>query len=145
VPTLQELLDQHKLPCKNKATKRTTSGWDMPKLWKTNANPTQEQRRKQALSKLTAGMKRRIKRKLSYQKPTIWIGKNQVSPETLKEITKQLERNEMVKIKILKSALQTITAEEMASMVSQQTESALVEARGHTFMLYKRHYKSIKK
>jgi RNA-binding protein len=90
-------------------------------------------------------MKRRVKRKLSYQKPTIWIGKNQVSPETLKEIEKQLDKNEMVKIKILKSALQGITAKTIASTVAQQTEAALVEARGHTFMLYKRHYKSTEK
>jgi len=97
------------------------------------------------LSKLTIGMKKRIKRKLSYQKPTIWIGKHQVTPETLKEIEKQLEKNEMVKIKILKSALTEKDTKTTASMVAQQTGAALVEARGHTFMLYKRRYKSVTK
>lgn len=97
------------------------------------------------MSKLTTGMRRRVKRKLGYQKPTIWIGKNGITPETLKEIEKQLEKNEMVKVKILKNALQEAKAKEMASMVAEQTCSALVETIGHTFMLYKRRYKSINK
>lgn len=93
------------------------------------------------MSKITAGMKRRIKRELSGEKPTIWIGKNRVSQELLKEIEKQLDKREMIKIKILKSACQKDKAREIASMIAEQTEAALVEVRGHTFMLYKRHRK----
>lgn len=94
------------------------------------------------MSKLTAGMKRRIKRRLSGEKPTVWIGKNSVSQELLKEIEKQLEKREMVKIKILKSALQGDKAKQIASRIAEQTEASLVEVRGHTFMLYKRRRKS---
>lgn len=94
------------------------------------------------MSKLTAGMKRRIKRRLSGEKPTVWIGKNSVSQELLKEIEKQLEKREMVKIKILKSALQRDEAKGIASKIAEQTGAALVEVRGHTFMLYKRRRKS---
>ena len=46
------------------------------------------------MSKLTARMKRRIKRRLSEEKPTIQIGKNGASQESLKEIEKQLEKKE---------------------------------------------------
>ena len=94
------------------------------------------------MSKLTAGMKRRIKRRLSGEKPTIRIGKNSVSQELLKEIEKQLEKREMVKIKILKTALQGDEAKGIASKIAEQTGAALVEVRGHTFMLYKRRRKS---
>jgi len=94
---------------------------------------------------MTAGMKRRIKRELSGEKPTIWIGKNGVSQELLKEIEKQLEKREMVKVKILKSAFQKDKAREIASIIAEQTEAALVEVRGHTFMLYKRHRKPLAK
>jgi len=93
------------------------------------------------MSKTTSGMKRRIKRRLSGEKPTIWIGKSGVSQELLKEITKQLEKKEMAKIKILKTALEGDEAKQMASRIADQTASSLVEVRGHTFMLYKRHKK----
>lgn len=97
------------------------------------------------MSELTAKMKRRIKRRLSGEKPTIWIGKNSVSQELLKEIEKQLEKREMVKIRILKSALQGDEAKGIASKITKQTGAALVEVRGHTFMLYKRRRKSCRK
>jgi len=90
------------------------------------------------MSKLTTGMRRRIKRRLSGEKPTVWIGKSGVSQELLKEIKKQLDKREMVKIKILKSALEGDEAKQIASRIAEQTEASLVEVRGHTFMLYKR-------
>jgi len=93
------------------------------------------------MSKLTAGMKRRIKRRLSEEKPTVYIGKSGVSMELFKEIEKQLEKREAVKIKILKSALEREKAKEIASRIAEQTEASLVEVRGHTFMLYKHHKK----
>ena len=93
------------------------------------------------MSKMTTGMKRRIKRRLSGEKPTIWIGKSGVSQESLKEIEKQLDKREMVKIKILKSALERDEAKQIALRIAEQTEASLVEVRGHTFMLYKRRKK----
>jgi len=93
------------------------------------------------MSELTARMKRRIKRRLGEERPTIWIGKNGASEESLKEIEKQLEKKKMVKIKILKSALEEDEAKEIASRIAEQTEASLVEVRGHIFMLYKRRKK----
>ena len=93
------------------------------------------------MSKLTAGIKHRVKRKLNGESPTILIGKSGVSQELLKEIKKQLEKKEMVKVKILKSALGEKEAKEIASKIAEQTEASLVEVRGHTFMLYKRRRK----
>jgi RNA-binding protein len=78
---------------------------------------------------------------LSGEKPTIWVGKSGASKELLKEIEKQLEKNEMVKVKVLKSALEGNKAKEIASKVAEETGASLVEVRGHTFMLYKRHRK----
>jgi RNA-binding protein len=83
-------------------------------------------------------MKRRVKRRLGEEKPTIWIGKGGVSQELLKEIEKQLDKKEMVKIKILKTALEGNEAKQIASRIVEQTEASLVEVRGHTFMLYRR-------
>ena len=97
------------------------------------------------MSKLTAGMRRRLKREFSGEKPTVWIGKGRVSQEVVREIGRQLEKRETVKVKILKSALQEAKAAEIAAEISKQTEAELVDVRGHTFLLYKRRRRNIKK
>ncbi|MGB9694274.1 MAG: YhbY family RNA-binding protein, partial [Fervidobacterium sp.] len=71
-------------------------------------------------------------------KPTLWVGKSGVSQELLKEIEKQLNKNEMVKVKILKSALKEEKAKVIASEIAEQVEAFLVEVKGHTFMLYRK-------
>ncbi|MEM3725394.1 MAG: YhbY family RNA-binding protein [Candidatus Bathyarchaeia archaeon] len=96
------------------------------------------------MSKLTAGMKRRIKREMSGEKPTIWVGKGGASQDLLEEIGKQLEQKEMVKVKILKSALEGKKAYAIASVIADKTGATLVEVRGHTLVLYKRREKRFK-
>jgi RNA-binding protein len=82
-------------------------------------------------------VKRRVKHRLSGENPTIWIGKGGASQELLKEIGKQLDKKEMVKVKILQSALGEEETKQIALRICEQTEASLVEVRGHTFMLYK--------
>ena len=95
------------------------------------------------MSNITTAMKRRIKREMGEEKPTIWVGKNQVSPKLLEEIGRQLDDREIVKIKILKSAIREGKASELASMVAKQTNAILIEVRGHTFVLYKRRQRGL--
>ena len=82
-------------------------------------------------------MKRRIKNELSAEKPTIWIGKEGTSLQILNEISRQLEKREMVKVKVLKSALKEEETKEIASKIALQTESTLIDVRGHTIIFYK--------
>jgi RNA-binding protein len=111
-------------------------------MWQTNTNNAKRKGgQTKIMSKLTVGMKRRIKRRLSLESPTIWVGKNGVSEQLLKEVEKQLEKNKMVKIKIQKSALGEKEAKHIALTIAEQTKASLVEVRGHTFMLYKRRKK----
>jgi RNA-binding protein len=93
------------------------------------------------MSKLTAGKKRFVKRQLSDSRPTVWIGKGGASADVLKEIEKQLDKNKMVKVKLLATALGGEEAKQVASSIAAQTGSFLVEVRGHTFMLYKHRQK----
>jgi len=93
------------------------------------------------MSEITAGKKRFVKRQLTKASPNIRIGKGGASEEVLKEIARQLEKNKMVKVKILKTALKNDEAKQMACRTAEQTASSLVELRGHTFMLYKRRKK----
>ncbi len=87
---------------------------------------------------ITPKMKRRIKHELSAEKPTVWVGKKGFSQEVSAEIDRQLERTEMVKVKILKTAMQEDDAKTIANHFAHQTDSVLVEVRGHTFMLYRK-------
>jgi len=86
---------------------------------------------------ITSKMKRRIRSELSIEKPTIWIGKDGASQQILNEISRQLEKREMAKIKILKTALEEEKTENIASKVVEKTGSTLIDLRGHTIILYK--------
>ena len=94
---------------------------------------------------ITPRMKRRIKSELSTEKPTIWVGKEGASSRILNEISRQLEKREMVKVKVLKSALKEEETREIASKIAQETESTLIDVRGHTIILYKIRSKTVKK
>ncbi len=87
---------------------------------------------------IAPGLKRRIKHELTDSKPTIWIGKKGISSEVLAEIDGQLERTEMLKAKILKTALADNNSKTIAAEIAQQTDAILVEVRGHTFILYRK-------
>ena len=87
---------------------------------------------------ITPKMKRRIKRALSAERPTVHVGKEGATTQIINEIAKQLDTREMIEAKILKTALKDEEAKNIAAKIAEQTESHLVEVRGHTFLLYKR-------
>ena len=127
----------------HKTKKGAARGYHLPKMRKPHEDPPK--RSKTELSKITSGMKRRIKSQFTLEKPTIWIGKNKVSPGLLEEIKKQLDKREVVKIKILKKAIESEEAAKIAETISTETGATLIEVRGHTFVLFKRKQRSIKK
>jgi len=86
---------------------------------------------------ISSKAKNRMRRELTLEKPTIWVGKEGASPQTMNEISKQLEKRKIVKVQILKSALKDDSAKDIASKTAQQTESILIDVRGHTFILHK--------
>jgi putative YhbY family RNA-binding protein len=93
------------------------------------------------LSKITTRMKRHVRHVLKDEKPTIWIGKVGYTPQLSGEIETQLSKNKMVKVRILPSALQSDTAKAIAIRAAEDAGAALVEVRGHVFILYRRHKK----
>jgi RNA-binding protein len=86
-------------------------------------------------------MKRHVRHELKEEKPTVWVGKDGLTPRLSLEIDNQLEKKKMLKIKILKSALQRDTAQAIAFRAAEQTGASLVEVRGHVFILYRRRRK----
>ncbi len=105
----------------------------MFQLWKAHTHTLEEK----GENMITPKMRRRIKRELSGERPTVWIGKEGVTPKTVKEVSRHLEKREMVKVKILKSALKEEETRSIASKISQQTPSTLIDIRGHILILYR--------
>jgi len=87
---------------------------------------------------ITSGMKRRIKREWSVQKPTVWVGKEGATQRIINEINRQLEQHEVVKTKIHQTALKDQEAKDIAANIVAQTDSTLIDLRGHTLILYKK-------
>lgn len=69
---------------------------------------------------------------------TTHIGKNGVTPTLIEEISRQLKENKLVKIKLLKSAVESMPREEIAKAIAEQTRSELIEVKGNTVVLFKR-------
>jgi RNA-binding protein len=91
------------------------------------------------LSKITTRMKRHVRHVLKDENSTIWVGKDGLTSQLASEIEKQLQRNKMVKVKILPAALQgEVTAQVIAANAAEQTNAALVEVRGHVFILFRK-------
>lgn len=84
-------------------------------------------------------MKRHVRHVLKDENPTIWVGKDGLTAQSVAEIEKQLQKNKMVKVRILPAALKELTtAEDIAKKAAGATESALVEVRGHVFILFRK-------
>jgi len=73
------------------------------------------------------------------------VGKEGAAPQAMNEISGQLERRRMVKVKIVGCALGEERSIDIASRTTQQTNSALIDVRGHTFTLHKPRKKRSKK
>ncbi|MFB3888649.1 MAG: YhbY family RNA-binding protein [Candidatus Bathyarchaeia archaeon] len=94
------------------------------------------------MSKITSKLKRHVRHELKEEKPTLWVGKEGLTPQVLVEVEKQLQKTKMVKIRILPAALtQENTAKAIATRTAEQLNAALVEVRGHVFILYRRRRK----
>jgi RNA-binding protein len=91
------------------------------------------------LSKITTRMKRHVKHVLKDETPTIWVGKDGLTAQLVAEMEKQLQKNKMIKIRILPAALVgENTAQSIAAKAAEQTNAALVEVRGHVFILFRK-------
>lgn len=93
------------------------------------------------MSKITTKMKRHVRHELKEEGPTIWVGKEGLTPGVATQVENQLQRTKMVKIRILKSALAEDTAKNIATRTAEQVGAALVEVRGHVFIIFRKRKK----
>ena len=90
------------------------------------------------MSGITTRMKLHVRHKLKDEKPTVWIGKDGLTEQLTSQLDKQLEKNKMIKVRLLKTALKQENPTAIATKAAEQTASSLVEVRGHVFILYRR-------
>lgn len=69
--------------------------------------------------------------------PTLWIGKNGLSGSAIEEIEKQLKKKRLIKVKILKSALENVTRKGLASEIKERTKADIIELVGNIIVLKK--------
>ena len=79
-----------------------------------------------------------LKRDAAHLTPLLNIGKNGVTDSVIEELLRQLKRNKLVKVKILKSALEDMDRKAIAGELAKRTGSQLVEIRGSSAVLYRK-------
>ncbi|MEM2914906.1 MAG: YhbY family RNA-binding protein [Candidatus Bathyarchaeia archaeon] len=71
------------------------------------------------------------------EEPTVWIGKKGFAASLINEVSKQLDKRETVKVRVLRTALMNENAKEIAQKIAEETRSEIVAIRGHTFIIHK--------
>lgn len=84
------------------------------------------------------------KKKLHFEKkakniiPTAIIGKDGIKPPLLEEISSQLEKKELVKVKIRGAFAKNKNKKQIAEQVAMHTNSEFISIVGFVFLLYKK-------
>lgn len=80
---------------------------------------------------------RELKRRSVESEPTVWVGKNGVTDALLGQIKRQLEANEIIKVKVHRTSLEDKEMVELAGKIADETASKVIDVRGRTFTIYK--------
>lgn len=78
-----------------------------------------------------------LKRESVAKEPTVWIGKNGITRDLLGQVSKQLEKREIVKVKAQKTSLEHSDVTVVADQIAGATGAGIVDIRGRTFTIYK--------
>ncbi len=79
---------------------------------------------------------KKIKKIGQDMKATVRIGKNGLTESMLSEIARQLEEEDIIKVKVLRNAPET-EMDEVSKLILDKVDCRVVEARGRTLMLVK--------
>ncbi|HID26593.1 MAG TPA: RNA-binding protein [Methanosarcinales archaeon] len=80
----------------------------------------------------------KLKSKSNKLESTIHIGKYGINNAVISELTKQLKKQKLIKIKILKTATENIDRNTLAKQLAELTNSNIIDIRGSTAVLYKK-------
>lgn len=85
---------------------------------------------------ITSKQRRYLKGLVHELEPLVYIGKNDLTENVLKEIDSLLEARELVKVKIQESSM--LEPKETANQVAEKLKAEFVQAIGRKFILYRR-------
>ena len=82
--------------------------------------------------------KHRIRINIAWQEPAmIQIGKGGVSDNLVKETTRLLKKHNYIKVRMLRSALDAMTKQELITALCEKTGATFEGLRGNTAVIYK--------
>lgn len=81
--------------------------------------------------------RKKLSSKLTLEKPSVIVGKAGIE-KTVEEVKRQLKKQGLVKVRLLKSAAEGSNRAALAQTLAKLTQSELVEVRGSTFGLWKK-------
>lgn len=69
---------------------------------------------------------------------SLQVGKNGVTPATVEELSAQLKKRKLVKVRLLKTATEGgAHDQDQAAALAEATHSTLIEVRGHTAVFFR--------
>ena len=69
---------------------------------------------------------------------SLQVGKNGVTPATVEELSNQLKKRKLVKVRLLKTATEGGAQDgDQAQALADATHSTLIEVRGHTAVFFR--------
>lgn len=69
---------------------------------------------------------------------SLQVGKNGVTPATVEELSAQLKKRKLVKVRLLKTATEGGAQDkDQATGLAEATNSILIEVRGHTAVFFR--------
>ncbi|MHB1262133.1 MAG: YhbY family RNA-binding protein [Thermoplasmatota archaeon] len=68
---------------------------------------------------------------------SLQVGKNGVTPATIEELSAQLKKRKLVKVRLLPSSSETASPEDQVKALAEGTHSTLIETRGHTAVFFR--------
>lgn len=77
--------------------------------------------------------KKELMRRANDLSPTVHVGKDGIDEGLLNEITNQLKKNRLLKIRVLQNA--DADTSEIAENIAESTESVVVDVRGNVVVL----------
>ena len=84
----------------------------------------------------TKRMLLRLRREFAQEKATLWVGRNGLSEDLVSEALRQLDEEELVKVRVQKSVTQS--AADLAKVLAETLKAEVVDVRGRSFILYRR-------
>lgn len=84
---------------------------------------------------LTSKQKKHLKSLANTMEPIFQVGKNDISPNLIKQLDDALEARELIKIKLLKSSI--LDKDTAAQEIAEETKSEVVQILGSIITLYR--------